>query len=312
MFLHEDVRRTKDGDSVSYEAVIDGETANRILQHFLPESYTERLNAESMTISIRAEAGALTSLSFMGEGVTESSTPFTISVDLTTQPLAERPVIPQSVLDAIESGARAEAEILSEDLLRLLAAWIKYESAESVSADITVSADCGPLSLSPRYEFSRVTAEGTDICCVKSRLFTVYFTDSAACTENGSDLSEAQARLQDAAKLIPAARELCLQGRFRCAANGGTTVYTITLDPDGAGEVAKQLVPELRELDVDFSESVLKVTVEDGALKQIEFDGGGSLRVVSRDVDASVRVTARFADRQPGVIPAGARAVLLK
>ena len=312
VFLHEDVRRTKDGDSVSYEAVIDGETANRILQHFLPESYTERLNAESMTISIRAEAGALTSLSFTGEGVTESSTPFTISVDLTTQPLAERPVIPQSVLDAIGSGAGAEAEILSEDLLRLLAAWIKYESAESVSADITVSADCGPLSLSPRYEFSRVTAEGTDICCVKSRLFTVYFTDSAACTENGSDLSEAQARLRDAAKLIPAARELCLRGRFRCAANGGTTVYTITLDPDGAGEVAKQLVPELRELDVDFSESVLKVTVEGGALKQIEFDGGGSLRVVSRDVDASVRVTARFADRQPGVIPAGARAVLLK
>ena len=71
-------------------------------------------------------------------------------------------------------------------------------------------------------------------------------------------------------------------------------------------------MPELKELDVDFSESVLKVTVEGGALKQIEFDGGGSLRVVSRDVDASVRVTARFADRQPGVIPAGARAVLLK
>ena len=313
VFLHEEVQREKDGDSVRYEAAIGGDTADRILRHFLPESYAERLRAESMTVSVSAESGTLTCLSFMGEGMTtESATPFTISVSLTPQPMEQRPQIPQAVRDAILNGSVDEDEILSEDLLRLLAAWIKYESAESASADISVSADCGAVSLSPRYEYFRRTLEGTDVHCIRSRLFAVYFTDDAACTENGSDLSEAQQRVADAAKLIPIARELCLEGSYRCASDGDRTVYTVTVDADSAADIADRILPELKTLGISYGESALRITVEDGSLRAIELDCGGTLRVVSRDVEAEVRVTARFTDRDAGTVPPGARAVLLK
>ena len=116
------------------------------------------------------------------------------------------------MLDAVASGGGEDALLLSEDLLRLLAAWIKNESAESVSADISVSADCGSLTLDPRYRYSRQNVDGTDIHCIKSALFKLYFTDNAACTASGADLSEAQQRVRDAARLIPIARELCLEG----------------------------------------------------------------------------------------------------
>ena len=312
IFLHEDVQRERDGERVRYEAAIGADMAGRILRHFLPESYMELLLPESMTVAILAESGSIKELSFTGEGATEGGTPFQIEVSLITQPLAERPEIPKPVSEAIARGSGEDAEILSEDLLRLLAAWIKYESADTVSADISVSADCGPVSLNPRYTYFRRAVEGTDLHCVRSNLFSVYFTDSAACTENGSDLSEAQQRVAAAAKLIPAARELCLQGQFRSATNGSRTVYTVTLPPECAGELAVRLVPELEKLGIDYSESVLTITVDDGTLVAIELSCGGSLHVVSREVETELSATARFTDDTPGPIPAAVRAALVK
>ena len=146
--------------------------------------------------------------------------------------MTEAPRDPQAVIDAIESGGGENDQILSEDLLRLLAAWLKNESAETVSADIAVNADCGSLRLTPRYRYSRRAVDGTDIHCIRSALFTLYFTDSAACTADGLDLSEAQQRVVDAAQLIPLAKELCLKGQFSSAGAGERTVFVIRLGAD--------------------------------------------------------------------------------
>ena len=264
-----------------------------------------------MTVTMDTLGGELRGITFTGTGSATGGQDFSFDVSLTPQAVAERPAIPQAVLDAIESGGGEDALLLSEDLLRLLAAWIKNESAESVSADISVSADCGSLTLDPRYRYSRQNVDGTDIHCVKSALFKLYFTDNAACTASGADLSEAQQRVRDAARLIPIARELCLEGQFACTTAGERSVYTITLSSESAADIVSRVLPELERANVSYDDCRLRITVDGGELAAIELDCGGSVRVVSRDVDASVRADVRFNDSAAEKIPVKVREALL-
>ena len=311
VFLHEEARKITDGSTICYEAVIGGETADRILQLFLSAGSEELLRAESMTVTLRMLEGELQSLAFEGSGSAAGGTSFSVHVSLTPQAMTERPVIPQAVRDAIADGGGEDALVLSEDLLRLLAAWIKNESAETVGADINVSADCGSLTLNPRYRYSRRNVEGTDVHCIESALFKLYFTDDAACTASGADLSEAQQRVRDAARLIPIARELCLEGRFSCASAGERTIYTVTLSSDDAADVVSRILPELERMNVSYDDCRLRITVVSGTLDSIELDCGGNLRVVSRDVRAAVHADVRFNGSAADAVPIKVRKALL-
>ena len=181
-----------------------------------------------------------------------------------------------------------------------------------MSADIAVNADCGSLRLTPRYRYSRRSLDGTDVHCVKSALFTLYFTDSAACTADGLALSEAQQRVVDAAQLIPLARELCLKGQFSCAAAGDRALYSLVLTSEDAAELVSRLLPELSRLSLSYGDCKLRITVVGDQLDEIALDCGASLRVVSRDVDASVRLTAKFNSDAADPVPAAVKAALVK
>ena len=303
LFLHEQVEQHEEDGATVYEAVLDSEMADSILQYFLSAGSEELLRADSMTAALRARDGKLLSLSFRGGGAAAGGKAFTFDVELTPQAMTERPVIPQAVREAIANGGGENTQLLSEDLLRLLAAWIKYESAESVSAALTVDADCGSLKLSSDYRYFRKLEEGTEIHSIQSALYQLYFTDSAACTAAGADLSEAQQRVRAAARLIPIAKELCLKGNFACAGAEPRYLYTVTLSADDAADIVSHLLPELDRLKLSYSACALRITLDGGALDSLELDCGGSLRVVSRDVDTSVRVSARFDSDSAGIIP---------
>ena len=312
VFRKGEIQKSTAAGETLYTAVINADTANNILHLILSGSTAELLDAESMTAEIAERDGALSALRFAGEGETESGKRFSITASLTPGEIGERPEIPRAVLDAIAHPGDDGQEILSEDLLILLAAWMKNDSAENVQARIVVQADCGALSLDTDYDYARQRLAGKDIHRVAGKLFTLYFTDTAACTENGTPLSDAEQDAMDAAQLIPLAKELCLKGEFASGVAGNLHIYSVSLDSETASELALQLVPELKRLKLDFSDCVLKIALQDSELAQIELDCGGSIQVVSRDVDSSVKVAVRYTEPDGSVtIPTAVKQTLL-
>ena len=312
VFLHEQSKKTVEDGVTCYGTTVSGDTADRILQMFVPASGDELLHADSLSVALYTEEDALQRIAFTGTGAAANSGTLSIDVQLIPQAMTERPVIPQAVLDTILNGGGEDTQLLTEDLLRLVSAWVKNESSETVSADITVNADCGSLSLNPRYRYSRRSVDGVDVHCIKSALFTLYFTDSAACTASGFDLSEAQQHVVDAAQLIPLARELCFKGQFSSVSTGDRMIFTVLLSDDDAADLVSRLLPELDRLNISYDDCRLRITVADGWLDAIELDCGGSLRVVSRDIEVSVNVSAAFNDDAADEVPAVVKNVLLK
>ena len=116
----------------------------------------------------------------------------------------------------------------------------------------------------------------------------------------------------DAAQLIPIAREFCLKGRFSCAGTEDHSIYTITLSADDASDIVSRVLPELERLNLSYDDCTLRITLDGNALASIELNCGGTLRVVSRELDASVLVSVSFNDNTAEAVPPSVRAVLVK
>ncbi|MBO5497585.1 MAG: hypothetical protein J5967_09305, partial [Oscillospiraceae bacterium] len=137
-------------------------------------------------------------------------------------------------------------------------------------------------------------------------------TDKAACTESGLPLSAAEQSAADAAQLMPLAKELCLKGEFEVGTSGDLRIYSVSLDPETALDLAGTLVPELKNLKLELSDCALKIALRESDLVQIELDCGGSIKVVSRDVESRVKIAARYVEPDgPMAVPQAVQRVLL-
>ncbi len=304
------VVREKLDDIERYSTEIDSETVEQMLSLYLSEDFDAVFSGDQLHAEMDVQSGTLTQIRLTGEGSTENGTSFRFEGCFRPQPLSQRPVVPQTVLDAIASGGEGH-EFMTGDMLRLFAAWFKNDRAETLDATITVNADCGVLSLDDSYSYFRQKVEGKDINCVSSRLFRVYFTDEASCTSDGKVLSTAETRLLDAAQLIPLMREMFLQGNYSIEELGSGQLYTLTVEADKIGGIVESVIPELKDLNIAYQDCSLSASVRDGSLYSLELQCGGSVRIVTRDVDASAEVLIRFVSPSDHVIPAAAVKALL-
>ena len=303
------VREKLDGME-RYSTEIDSETVEQILSLYLSEDFDAVFSGDQLHAEMDVQDGTLTQIRLTGEGSTENGTSFRFEGSFRPQTLSERPVVPQAVLDAIASGGEGR-EFMTGDMLRLFAAWFKNDRAETLDATITVNADCGVLSLDDSYSYFRQKVEGKDINCVSSRLFRVYFTDQASCTSDGKVLSTAETRLLDAAQLIPLMREMFLQGNYSIEELGSGQIYTLTVEADKIGGIVESVIPELKDLKIAYQDCRLSASIRNGSLYSLELQCGGSVKIVTRDVDASAEVLIRFVSPSDHVIPAAAVKALL-
>ena len=295
-----DIQREE--DTMRCSAELDTDSVSKTIRSLLGEEVGDILTVDRLRLAFSLRGEELSELTFLSEGMLEDGEAFRIDVVLHPMPLSERPAIPQAVMDAIDAGDRG-TELLTDDFLALLAAWIRYDRAGEADALITVKADAGLLSLNDQYGYFRTEVEKTKIHCVSSRLFTVYFTDRAACTANGTGLGNAETAIMDAAKLITAARELCLDGSFSCENLGSGRVYTLTIPKENAEKQIGQILPDLAELDIGYEDCMLRVTLRDDALYSLELQCSGTLKIVTRDLDASADVIVRFTEPKVHRVP---------
>ncbi len=292
-----------------YRAAIQDETADRLLAMFLGSEYQGLIRTEALTAELTASDGKVRRLSFAGQGVTDSGRPVGITATFVPEPMAERPVIPQSVLQAMAEEGDV-TEILTEDMLSLFSGWMKFDEAESLNAVISLRAEGGPLSVNTDCDYFRQRVGGTDIHCVRTPLLTTYFTDQASCTAEGDPLPGAVNQPRDAARLIGAARELSLEGRFVCERSGSSRVFTAALDPEASETLAETLLPQLREMHITYGESAIRICVENGGIVSIELRCLGSVKIVARQMDTDLDVSVRFTGEDPHVIPRPVRDAL--
>lgn len=265
------------GGGKTYSITADGENAEAVLELLVPDGKDAVSGMDSLNVQLAESGGDLREIRFQSAGTLAQ--PFRLDAVLTIKG-ASSAVLPEMVQDAIADGAGETTAVVTEDLMALLSGWNTLEEKTLIGADLTLSADCGPLKLNETLRLFRDSSTGTDIYEIQKNGFQVFFTEDKICSADGLSVSAEHGSLTSSAELLDIAYELCMEAEF--SASDG--VYSIALDEKGMERVASAIAPERANLDVRFESGVLRITLSEGEIQSMEFEIDGSVKVVAADV----------------------------
>ena len=286
---HVDCEKT-DADTL-YTAALSAADADALLTLLEPEvgdlTGIDRLTAVLTVADGRARSLRLTA-------GPEDAPVLTAVMDFTAKVTA--PQVPEAVTAAIAGGTEPENTVLPADTLRLLRSWTALRSREVLAADLTLTADCGPLVLRDTLQYDRRTVDGQDFTAVRKGALSLYFSGDKLCDAEGHVLTTDDA-LASQARLLQLAYQLVLNGTAACTQAGGTDTYTLTLDEAGAAEFAAAIAPDIQSQHVAFTGGRVTMEVQDTQLCSVRITCSGSISVALTEANASLSADIRFVSR---------------
>ncbi|MBD8996458.1 MAG: hypothetical protein EGR26_08225 [Clostridiales bacterium] len=286
---HVDCGKT-DADTL-YTAALSAADADALLTLLEPEvgdlTGIDRLTAVLTVADGRARSLRLTA-------GPEDAPVLTAVMDFTAKVTA--PQVPEAVTAAIAGGTEPENTVLPADTLRLLRSWATLRSREVLAADLTLTADCGPLVLRDTLQYDRRTVDGQDFTAVRKGALSLYFSGDKLCDAEGHVLTTDDA-LASQARLLQLAYQLVLNGTAACTQTGGTDTYTLTLDEAGAAEFAAAIAPDIQSQHVAFTGGRVTMEVQDTQLCNVRITCSGSISVALTEANASLSADIRFVSR---------------
>lgn len=286
---HVDCEKT-DADTL-YTAALSAADADALLTLLEPEvgdlTGIDRLTAVLTVADGRARSLRLTA-------GPEDAPVLTAVMDFTAKVTA--PQVPEAVTAAIAGGTEPENTVLPADTLRLLRSWAALRSREVLAADLTLTADCGPLVLRDTLQYDRRTVAGQDFTAVRKGALSLYFSGDKLCDAEGHVLTTDDA-LASQAQLLQLAYQLVLNGTAACTQTGGTDTYTLTLDEAGAAEFAAAIAPDIQSQHVAFTGGRVTMEVQDTQLCSVRITCSGSISVALTEASASLSADIRFVSR---------------
>lgn len=286
---HVDCKKT-DADTL-YTAALSAADADALLTLLEPEvgdlTGIDRLTAVLTVADGRARSLRLTA-------GPEDAPVLTAVMDFTAKVTA--PQVPEAVTAAIAGGTEPENTVLPADTLRLLRSWAALRSREVLAADLTLTADCGPLVLRDTLQYDRRTVDGQDFTAVRKGALSLYFSGDKLCDAEGHVLTTDDA-LASQAQLLQLAYQLVLNGTAACTQTGGTDAYTLTLDEAGAAEFAAAIAPDIQSQHVAFTGGRVTMEVQDTQLCSVRITCSGSISVALTEANASLSADIRFVSR---------------
>ena len=289
--------------------------ATDILKLLMPSAQALLPKANRLTVDLITENGALSQLRFTGAGnLTDSvKTPFSLSTVVEILPASGDVTIPQPVVQAVASGNFQARELYSDDLVRLIDVWTQIRSQNPVIAQVTLEADCGELTVSDDFTFYQWKASGAAVLGVEKDGKIRYFTDNAACDENGRKLSASGAEGPELAKLLDIALGNIENTEFQCRQEEGASVYTFALNQAGMEQLVGAVFPKAEDMAVSFEEGSIRLRIADDSLQSVEIACGGSGKLLTSAVDVRLSLKARLQNDRPGpALPDAVKQALLK
>ena len=287
------VSKSVDGQNKVYTFTAEGDDASALLHLLTSDEIADAAALSSIRVTLTAESGELMRMSFAAE----NSGDLHVNADAVFTD-ASAPVVPDEVLSAIRSSSAASSSTLTDDALRLLGAWGEL-TADDLSADIALSADCGPIVLSSTLQYDRSSIDGQSYGCVRKNTLAVYFSGDKICDASGNSVDAASAQLVDASSLIDLCYRLILDGSAGCERVSDGYLYGLSLDSDAMNDLAAAIAPDIKAQNVTFSSGRISVIVsEQGALKSVNISCSGALHLILSDAPASLSAVITPAERE--------------
>lgn len=298
-----DVTVSGDKEEQQYSIITKQETVRSLLEILMPVLADQFSEIQIANVDLYTTGDKLSSIHFSSSGTLNDTQKTAVSViaDITvTDVNADEISIPQEVQEAIVGGQYEAGVEITEDLFRLLTSWSDFNHREKLAARLQLKADCGPLTVNDTLQMFRITENDTRINCIRKNAQSVYFTEDAICDQSGRKISSKRESIVESAKLLEFVYQLCLNSNFGCIETNGSYIYTLMLDTEGAKTVAQTVVPEIKNMDIEYGTSSVQITVTDEKIVGMRFVCDGNIELLH--VDTPVSVTGEFLLEDNGML----------
>ena len=301
MAVYQYVELEKEDDS--YCIAAEKENAKAILELLMPSAAEMLAETDSLTVELILDDGELEKIRFSGSGTLNDNgkTGYSVSAVLKLDSDLQPVEVPEAAAEAIASGEQEALEVLSEDLLRLVNGWKVLNDTNPLSAELTLEADCGPITLNETVDLFRWNTEKAAIFCIEENSYALYFTEDRICDSKGNSIPTAGASNTDAAKLLDIAYTICMNANAVSMKKGGQYTYTVSLDEDGMKQVAYAIAPEAEKLNINFESGKLILVMTEEKIVSVEIRVSGNAQIVLSSVDVSIGASLMFTEKRADV-----------
>ena len=280
----------------SYAVTAQQDDAKAILELLIPAAAEYTSDTDSLTVKLIMDGDDLDRIEFSGKGKLSDGKQTVYTIDATLNILdTNRTVdIPAQVTEALASGDYESMEALSQDLYRLANGWQALNNHNPLSAELKLTADCGPVVLNETLELHRWNTENQQIFCVQENGYALYFNEDTICDSKGNAISAGSASHTDAAQLLDIAYDICLNASASCIRTGQRYTYTLELNEAGMESVAYAIAPEAEKLNIRFESGSVRVVVAGETVESVEITVSGSVKIALSTADVSIGAKLTF------------------
>lgn len=286
LYRFADISVSTENEKKIYSVSAHGDSAQRIIELLLPENVADAAKLKKISVQLISENGRLAQVQFYADGSGKNDISFAADLTINDGDKQSRD-IPQPVLDAIAAGKTGSEEV-SGELVELLTAWGELYGKDSFAADITLSANCGPIVLNSTLQYGRCRFSGQDIVLVKKGSAAVYCSGERICDEHGLTVSADLSSLAEPAKLLDIAYQLAMNSTITRSGSGGKYTYTIALDEEGMANVAYAVSPDVKSQNVTFTSGQMDILVSEGEIVSVDISCNGTIRIGLADTSIAI------------------------
>ena len=298
-----------------YAVSLQGEQAQRILNGLLPGVEAIVPEVDSLSVALVTDDSRLSCIRFQGSGWLgeDRQTPLSLEVSANIAKVPGRVTLPEGVEKAMVAGDAAQAEPLTENLLRLLGVLWKLGNKQTLAGKLTLSADCGPLTLNKPLDLICWQLEGKRVYSLQENGMGLYYCDGILCDETGHKLSLEGSAGVSALELPELLLGICLELTGDCTQKDDAWVYRFALEEGTMSAMAYAIVPEAEKLPISLTAGTLEAIVTREQLESLSLRIDGSLSLLLTQVDVSI---GGKIDLEPGeadaILPETVRSALLE
>ncbi len=287
--LYRDLKAERDGSSWTITA--DGSTARSILTSVLPEISDEMAKTQAVQVRVRLEGLSVKRVDIMADGALNNGLALRVDVSMDNITTYADFDVPDAVMEAAASVPN-DMPVITEDALVLFAAWQQWKQQENKAADISLSADCGPVVVEQKLKVYACQS----IYCISKDALALYWNRERTIRQDGSAASDDEQKLADMAKLMDIAYSACQDADFTKDEQQGVTSYTVQLDSSTMQSIAAVIAPESGKLDMTLSSGSITVRIAEGRISGFSFACEGHVKVVVLDAQAAISGTIEMSD----------------